>query len=98
MRDFIPLFFGNALSINIYEKTIVVQFINIEEHYLTTNPENLAIRQRIKIEAIAELPHIWPTRSEINSQTGTGWLRQKQEKNQIVKDSLENLFHWRRSL
>ncbi len=58
----------------------------------------LAIRQGIKIEAIAELPHIWPTRSEINTQTATEWLRQKQEKNQIVKDWLENLFHWRRSL
>ncbi len=58
----------------------------------------LAIRQGIKIEAIAELPHIWPTISEINAQTATGWLKQKHENNQIVKDWLENLFHWRRSL
>ncbi len=58
----------------------------------------LAIRQRIKIEAIAELPHILPTISEINPQTATEWLRQKRENNQIVKDWLENLFHWRRSL
>lgn len=58
----------------------------------------LAIRQEIKIEAIAELPHIWPTISEINSQTAAAWLRQKREANQIVKDWLENLFHWRRSL
>ena len=58
----------------------------------------LAIRQGIKIEAIAELPHIWPTISEINAQTATAWLRQKRENNQIVKDWLENLFHWRRSL
>ncbi|NET43180.1 NAD(P)/FAD-dependent oxidoreductase [Okeania sp. SIO2B3] len=57
----------------------------------------LAIRQGIKIEAIAELPHIWPTVSEINAQTATAWLRQKREDNQIVKDWLENLFHWRRS-
>lgn len=58
----------------------------------------LAIRQGIRIEAIAELPHIWPTISEINAQTATAWLRQKRENNQIVKDWLENLFHWRRSL
>ncbi|NET29375.1 NAD(P)/FAD-dependent oxidoreductase [Okeania sp. SIO1I7] len=57
----------------------------------------LAIRQGIKIEAIAESPHIWPTVSEINAQTATAWLRQKREGNQIVKDWLENLFHWRRS-
>ena len=58
----------------------------------------LAIRQGIKIEAIAELPHIWPTISEINAQTATAWLRQKREKNQIIKDWIENIFHWRRSL
>ncbi|MGD1700768.1 dihydrolipoyl dehydrogenase family protein [Dapis sp. BLCC M229] len=58
----------------------------------------LAISQGIKIEAIAELPHIWPTISEINAQTATAWLKQKHENNQIVKDWLENLFHWRRSL
>lgn len=28
----------NAFVLNIYEKTIVVQLINIEEHYLITNP------------------------------------------------------------
>ena len=50
----------------------------------------LAIRQGIKIEAIAELPHIWPTISEINAQTATAWLRQKREKNQIIKDWIEN--------
>jgi len=27
----------NAFVLNIYEKTIIVQFINIEEHYLITN-------------------------------------------------------------
>ncbi|NES05780.1 MAG: NAD(P)/FAD-dependent oxidoreductase, partial [Okeania sp. SIO2F4] len=58
----------------------------------------LAIRQGIKIETIAELPHILPTISEINAQTATAWLKQKHENNQIVKDWLENLFHWRRSL
>ena len=58
----------------------------------------LAIREGIKIEAIADLPHIWPTASEINGQTATVWLRQKRENNKIVKDCLLNLFHWRRSL
>ncbi|MEM1172875.1 MAG: NAD(P)/FAD-dependent oxidoreductase [Cyanobacteria bacterium P01_H01_bin.35] len=58
----------------------------------------LAIRQGIKIEAIAESPHIWPTISEINAQTARAWLKQKGDKNQIVKDWVENLFHWRRSL
>ena len=28
----------NAFVSNIYEKTIVVRFINIEEHYLISNP------------------------------------------------------------
>ncbi|MGK7923204.1 MAG: NAD(P)/FAD-dependent oxidoreductase [Trichodesmium sp.] len=58
----------------------------------------LAISQGIKIEAIGELPHILPTISEINTQTAKAWLKQKHDKNQIVKDWLENLFHWRRSL
>ncbi len=62
------------------------------------HPMALAISQGIKIEAIAELAHIWPTISEINAQTATGWLIKKRENNQIVKDWLENLFHWRRSL
>ncbi|MGB3513641.1 MAG: NAD(P)/FAD-dependent oxidoreductase [Microcoleaceae cyanobacterium] len=57
----------------------------------------LAIRQGIKMEAIAELPHIWPTISEINAQTALAWLSQRRERNQMIKNFLENLFHWRRS-
>lgn len=57
----------------------------------------LAIREGIKMEAIAELPHIWPTISEINAQTAAAWLKQRREGNQSVKNWLENLFHWRRS-
>ena len=57
----------------------------------------LAIRQGIKMEEIAELPHIWPTVSEINGQTASAWLGQRRNQNQMIKNLLENLFHWRRS-
>ncbi len=57
----------------------------------------LAIRQGIKMEAIAELPHIWPSFSEINAQTASAWLIQKSNHHQTIKNWLENLFHWRRS-
>ncbi|WP_168186680.1 hypothetical protein [Hydrocoleum sp. CS-953] len=40
---------GNAVVLNIYEKTIVIEFTNIEEHYLITNPKNL-----VKIHSILQ--------------------------------------------
>ncbi len=45
----------NAFVLNIYEKTIVVQFINIEEHYLITNPIFLSRVANILCDAVNKL-------------------------------------------
>jgi len=39
----------NAFVLNIYEKTTVVQFINIQEHYLITNPIKSIIIHKLSI-------------------------------------------------
>jgi len=58
---------------------------------------SLAICQGLKVEAIADLPQIWPTLGEMNGETATAWLRQRREANPWLRDLIENLFHWRRS-
>lgn len=58
---------------------------------------SLAICQDLKVEAIADLPHIWQTLGEINEQTAAAWLKQRRENNSWLQDLIENLFHWRRS-
>ena len=58
---------------------------------------SLAICQDLKVEAIADLPHIWPTLGEINEQTAAAWLKQRRDNNSWLQDLIENLFHWRRS-
>lgn len=57
----------------------------------------LAIRQRLKVGAIAELWHIWPSFGEIVGEVARLWLKQKRDENRFVRDMTENLFHWRRS-
>lgn len=57
----------------------------------------LAIRQGLKINAIAELPQIWPTFSQMSQQTAMAWLQQQRRCNTLLIDWIENLFHWRRS-
>lgn len=58
---------------------------------------SLAIYHNLTVEAIAELPHIWPTLGQINEITATAWLKQRRKNNPWLGDLLENLFHWRRS-
>jgi len=56
----------------------------------------LAVRQGLKVEAIAELPYIWPTFSDINGQTAAAWQLQRFRSNTFMRNLWENLFHWRR--
>lgn len=57
----------------------------------------LAIRQGLRINAIAELPQIWLTLSQIHHQTAIAGLQQRLRRNTLLYDWVENLFHWRRS-
>ena len=56
----------------------------------------LAMRQGLKVDAIAELPYIWPTLSEINSKIAKNWQLQKFRSQPFLSNLLDNLFHWRR--
>ena len=56
----------------------------------------LAMRQGLKVNAIAQLPHIWPTLSEINGKTAAAWQLQSFRSRSFLPNLLENLFHWRR--
>jgi pyruvate/2-oxoglutarate dehydrogenase complex dihydrolipoamide dehydrogenase (E3) component len=56
----------------------------------------LAVRQGIKVDAIAELPYIWSSFSEINGQTAAAWQLQRFRSNSFMRNLWENLFHWRR--
>jgi pyruvate/2-oxoglutarate dehydrogenase complex dihydrolipoamide dehydrogenase (E3) component len=58
----------------------------------------LAVRQKIKIGAIADMPHIWPTLSEIAGTTAAEWRRLRLAGNPRLQDFLEGLFNWRRGL
>ncbi|MDY7022250.1 MAG: NAD(P)/FAD-dependent oxidoreductase [Cyanobacteriota bacterium] len=57
----------------------------------------LAIRQGLKMDAIAQLPQIWPTFSQMTQQTAIAWLQQRRRCNTLLTDWIENIFHWRRS-
>jgi len=57
----------------------------------------LAIRQKLKVEAIADFPHISPTLSEITSLTAAEWHRQRLRRNPWLQDVLEGFFNFRRS-
>ena len=56
----------------------------------------LAVRQGMTVEAIAELPFICSTFSEINGQTAAAWQLQRFRSNTFMRNLWENLFHWRR--
>ncbi|MEG4575681.1 NAD(P)/FAD-dependent oxidoreductase [Microcoleus sp. N3A4] len=56
----------------------------------------LAVRHGMKVEAIAELPHIWSSFSAINGQTAAVWELQRLGSNTFMQNLWENLFHWRR--
>lgn len=56
----------------------------------------LAIQQGLKVDAIARLPHIWPSLSEINCETAELWKRSRFEGNSFLQRLLEIWFNWRR--
>ena len=58
----------------------------------------LAVRQKIKIGAIADLPHIWPTLSEIAGTTAAEWRSLRLAGSPRQQDFLEGWFNWRRGL
>lgn len=58
----------------------------------------LAIRQKIKVGAIADLPPVSPTFSEITYQAASDWHRQRLRRNNSHLEFLEALFDWRRTL
>lgn len=53
----------------------------------------LMIKNGIKVGAIASVPHIWPTLSEINRQTAELWQR---DRLRPWQNFLEAFFNWRR--
>ena len=56
----------------------------------------LALRQKMKVDAIAELPFICSTFSEISGKTAASWELQRFHSNTFMRNLWENLFHWRR--
>jgi hypothetical protein len=56
----------------------------------------LAVRQGMKVGAIAELPFICSTFSDIIGQTAAGWELQRFHRNTFMRNLWENLFHWRK--
>ena len=57
----------------------------------------LAVRQKLNVGAIASLPHISPTLSEVIEKTASGWHQQRLGSNPKLQNFLEALFNWRRS-
>ncbi len=57
----------------------------------------LAIRQGLKMDAIAQLPQIGLTLSEMNSDMARAWLQHRHPQKQWMSDGIETLFHWRRA-
>lgn len=57
----------------------------------------LAIRHKIKVNAIANLPHASPTLSEITHKTVMEWQRQRLSRNKTLHNFLEGFFNLRRN-
>ncbi len=55
----------------------------------------LAIRQKLKVNAIANLPYISPTLSEIVHKTALEWQRQRLSRNKTLQNFLEGFFNLR---
>ncbi|MBW4620980.1 MAG: NAD(P)/FAD-dependent oxidoreductase [Cyanosarcina radialis HA8281-LM2] len=62
------------------------------------HPIALCMRQKLKVEAIASMPHIADTLSEIDALTARLWHEERLKRNHRLLDWLEGFFHWRRSL
>jgi len=56
-----------------------------------------AIRQKIKVNAIANLPYVSPTLSEITHKTAREWQRQRLSRNKTLHNFLEGFFNLRRN-
>jgi pyruvate/2-oxoglutarate dehydrogenase complex dihydrolipoamide dehydrogenase (E3) component len=56
-----------------------------------------AIRQGLTVEAIAQLPQVGFTLSEMNPEIAMAWLRHRRQQNHWMSDWIETLFQWRRS-
>jgi pyruvate/2-oxoglutarate dehydrogenase complex dihydrolipoamide dehydrogenase (E3) component len=56
-----------------------------------------AMRRGLKIDAIAQLPQVGLTLSEINPEIATAWLHHRRQQNHWISDWIETLFQWRRS-
>ncbi|MEZ2319550.1 MAG: NAD(P)/FAD-dependent oxidoreductase [Microcoleus sp.] len=56
----------------------------------------LAVRQGMTVGAIAELPFIGSTFSEIIGKTAAAWELERFRRNTFMRNLWENLFHWRR--
>ncbi|NEQ22391.1 MAG: NAD(P)/FAD-dependent oxidoreductase [Microcoleus sp. SIO2G3] len=57
----------------------------------------LAIRQKLKVKAIANLPQISPTLSEIIHKTAIEWQQQRRSRNKSLQNFLEGFFNLRRN-
>lgn len=57
----------------------------------------LAMKNKIKLGAIADLPHPSPTLSEILHKTATEWRRQHLSRNKTLKNFLESFFNLQRN-
>ena len=56
----------------------------------------LCMRQKLKVKAIADLPLVSPTLSEILHKTAIEWQRQRQSRNKTLQNFLEGFFDLRR--
>jgi pyruvate/2-oxoglutarate dehydrogenase complex dihydrolipoamide dehydrogenase (E3) component len=56
----------------------------------------LAMRQKIKLNALAGCLHVSPTLSEIIHKTALEWQQQRQRQNKTLNNFLENFFNFRR--
>lgn len=54
----------------------------------------LAVRQKIKINVRADMPHIWPTLSELAGTTAAQWRRERLACLLRLQDFLEGWFNW----
>jgi pyruvate/2-oxoglutarate dehydrogenase complex dihydrolipoamide dehydrogenase (E3) component len=57
----------------------------------------LCIRQKLKVSAIADLPHVSLTLSEITHKTALEWQRQRLSRNNTLQNFLEGFFKLRRN-
>ncbi|MEW6495902.1 MAG: NAD(P)/FAD-dependent oxidoreductase [Cyanobacteriota bacterium] len=57
----------------------------------------LSIRQKIKVKALADLPHVSPTFSEILHKTALEWQQQRRNRNKTLQNCLEGFFNLRRN-